>query len=577
MASQGVLLARRHDPVSQLRTGLFWVLVGAVSVVGIFVLPFYFPPQIAAVSASYTVGFNNKVSVIATALISLAVTLFLWLRGAAPVERKVQQESQQAMPLQWLWLSWALAILYTGLLGWRLVRDDIFYRDAWYFITQVTHGMQDHGKLYVDFDFAYGPLLYYLPELLARVLAHGGVGVAASYMVALALMQVAGLAVVFYLLERLPLSRGVRGLVLATATVGTLTPLQGLNYTMFRFALVYAAILWISEHERPWVQALWIWVGGLVMLGISAEIFLAFAGGIALYGVYRAALGERGRLLVVLVPALSVAAFLPLTGPHYLDTAKHFAEGVTSTPIEPRIHILTLLVAALGLAPLGVAAYARRHGPAAGGIVGIYGAAVCMISSAFGHSDALHIFFSGFGLMLLSLLVVPALDGLWPRIWLALFVLVAALSNIGQATNYGDLLPKAVSRQAIDVKRLEDLTQGAKMAAPLAMPPAVEHELARTGQFVPSFYCELMDTWDAPTEEFKIAEMHRVPYVLVPRRPVELMMAPVNSRLRRLMRLGYRYQERHAPFVGGALIEQDLQRNWVPVAVFGEYELYRQR
>ena len=194
-----------------------WVGVTIATVVGVFILPLYFPPSIPTDSISYTVGYNNKLAAVVTALISVVVTLVLWRRGTATNSGEDSAVRSEPMPRWWLGLAATVVIVYTAVAGGLVVRADVFYPDASYFFTQVGRGLNDHGKLYLDFDFAYGPLLYYWPELFAKVLGWVGMSLEGAYMVSLAAMQALGLGVVFYILGKLPLSRGVRALALAGA------------------------------------------------------------------------------------------------------------------------------------------------------------------------------------------------------------------------------------------------------------------------------------------------------------------------------------------------------------------------
>ena len=559
---------------------LFWALLAALSILGVFVLPFAFPPPTPSFSASYTIGFNNRVAAVMTALLSLAATAFLWRRSRFGAYPETQPATQTGLPASWLALACAVAVIYTAFFGARVAHADLYFSDASYFLNQLTG--HAHQLPYRDFEFAYGPLLFYWPRLFFLVMGGAGLGPAAAYMVALATMQVLGLAVAFYLLGRLPLSRAVQGIALATLTFGTLTPLLGLNYTLFRFLLPYAALFCIARRSTIRTQAVGFALAELLMLAVSVEVGIAFAGGVILYALYRAT-QTRAWALLALVPPAAFLLFAMVIGKSYFRTMTHFALGAFNSPVEPLPHILIYLVAAIALSPLAVAASLRRplHNLTAP-LVGMYGVALGMVPSALGHCDGLHVFFSGLGFLLLSLVAVRAFAGPWPKLWLALFVALTAYSQVGQAVFFLPVIRSAFSSTpgdtaGINIARLQALTHGARIAAPASLPPAVERRLIHDGQFEPTYFSFFINAWDEESERRKLTDLQRASFLLLPASWPPEVSLPNNSRLHRLLRLGYAYPVRRPPYVLGSLIAADIRQHWTPVASLGQYRLYRQR
>ena len=261
------------------------------------------------------------------------------------------------MPVRWLVWGSVATIAFTALWGGRVGMADVYFCDASYFLTQIGRHLHDHATLYRDFDFAYGPLLFYWPELFIRVLGKAGLGPRGAYMVSLGAMQVLGIGVVFYLIQKLPLTRRLKAIALATMTFGTCSTLLGLNYTMLRFALPYAALLWVTNQGGVWRQALLAALGEALMLGVSPELGVAFAGGVGAYGLYRAVLQKNLTWLgVCITPLLSFAATATLLGKSYFEMMMRFAGGAFSGVIDPRPHLEILLAAAIILSPLAIAA-----------------------------------------------------------------------------------------------------------------------------------------------------------------------------------------------------------------------------
>jgi hypothetical protein len=560
------------------RKVLFWVGMAVLAAFSVFVLPLLIlPPQVPSQSSSYTIGFSNRVATLSTVFLSAALAVFLWWKRMGA--RVTEPADQGAMPRRWLgWASLA-TILFTALWGGRVGQADVYYCDTSYFLTQLGRHLHDHGTLYKDFEFAYGPLLFYWPLLFIRVLGMVGLGARGAYMVSLGAMQVLGVGVVFYLIERLPLTRRLKGIALATLTFGTCSTLLGLNYTMFRFALPYAVLLWVTNQAGVWRQALFFALGEALMLGVSPELGVAFAGGAGAYGLYRAVIQKNVTWLsVCTTPLLSFALTATVLGRSYFEMMMRFAGGAFSGVIDPRPHLEILLTAAILLSPFAIAGYVRRYGPDAGPMIGLYIAAMGMIPAGLGRCDELHTFFAGVGVLLLSLVAVSAYQNVWSTVWVALFAMAAVYSTTGQAQLYWPLERQVITGHiepdGIDVARLEAITGDAKIAAPVQLPLRVREALIRDNRFAPSYYCTMINAQDVPGEERKIQEMQQVSWILVEKRDYRIWEMADNRRRFSFMRLGYDYKPIRT-FYSAGMIRQEIQDHWTPVEEFGEYILYR--
>ena len=338
------------------RDRVFWIAVALVTIVGTFLLPMAFPPAAFLRSSSYVTGFNNRVAAVAVMAISLAVTAYLyWKRRGVGVRVEAAGDT---MPLRWLVIASVVAVLFTAGLGAVVVRANAYFSDMSYWHVQTAHALHYQAKLYQDVEFAYGPILFYWPLWVERWLGHFGVNQDAAYLAALAVVQVAGLAVLFYVLQQLPASRRVRGIGFAALTFGTLTPLLGMNYSMLRFAAPYAAILWIAKRSGLAVQAASVAVAEVVMLGISPEIGISFAGGVIAYALYRGVVEARRWLLLVPVPLLAFGLFAVVVDKGYFYTMSKFSEGMLNEIIQPSPQVYAFLLFAVVLAPL-----TSRHSP----------------------------------------------------------------------------------------------------------------------------------------------------------------------------------------------------------------------
>ena len=176
------------------------------------------------------------------------------------------------------------------------------------------------------------------------------------------------------------------------------------------------------------------------MLAVSAELGIAFAVGAVLYALYLAVMSGPRWLILAAAPPLAFALFAVTVGGNYFHALATFGDGSFNSVVDPsRIHIDILILAAVAVSPYAMAGLVRSNPAGASGVVGMYGAALAMLPSALGRCDALHTFFNGIGIALLALLAIRSWSAVWPRVWVALFILSACWS---QATQAGRLFPQ---------------------------------------------------------------------------------------------------------------------------------------
>jgi hypothetical protein len=561
----------------------FWLAVALATILGAFILPMAFPTTAFVRSASYVVGFNNFVAALVVVGISVGVTGWLVWRGQGA--RVSVYTTDQSMPLRWLGLAAAYATAFTAILGTYVVRADVDYGDIGYIQQQIFRWSHGHARLYRDFEFAYGPILFYYPAYVEKLLHHVGIGPMAGYMVAEGTMQLLGLGILFYLVQQLPVSRRLKGIALAAITFGTLIPLLGFNYTMFRFAIAYAALLWIAKVKGVVAQAVWLAVAEAVMLGISPEVGIAFAGGAIAYALYRGTFAERRWLWLVPVPAAAFGSFALLADKNYFFTMSNFSKGLLTEIVEPLPYIDIFLLCAVVLCPLAIAGYIRRYGRDAGPMVGVYVASLAMVPSGLGRCDALHVFFSWIGLFLVSLVGIDAYRDRWAKVALAMMLVVVVASQgflVHAAWGaWGRVIFRGPSTGGFDLATFEQVTAGGRVYVPIAAPAFVARALEADGHIEPSYFSYTMNAETVPGLQRKIAEMHRAEYVLMPMGSLKWMTSgPANNWIFRVYRLGYAYKAKRPIFDAPGILAQAVRADYVPVGVFGtaeheQYMLYR--
>jgi hypothetical protein len=553
----------------------FWIAVAVVTAFCAFVLPFFFPRTEPVLSASYSAGDNNRVAAIAVAAIMVTVLFVCWLRriGAAPVAHLDRRH-------EWLparWLGWAIVAMlaFTGALGWLVVRAHIFWGDEGYFLNRLRTGLILHQHIYTGFEFSYGVLLYYWPATFVRALTPLGLSMGSAYLISLAALQAVGLALLFYVVQALPMRRHLKAVIFALLTFGFLTPLLGINYSVFRFILPFAGVVWLARQKSVAAAAGVAVIAEIVELACSPEMGMAFGAAVAVYGLYRALVNGKQWLWVS-----AAAVVMTLVERGSLITMAKFARGEFNLIVEPLPHLLVFLIAATALAPIAVAAALREGGEDAGMLLGMFVASLGLLPVALGRCDPIHVLFNSLGIYLLSFVAVNRASQRWRRVWIIAVTFIVLLT---QAVNFGvyrvplgAILRRTPDRgdTGINLARLEAAIGSGGVAVPIFAPQTVVDDLTRTGQLRPGYFSGL--GWDGPAEDRTIADMRRARFALVPTQTVLFSEDIDNTRIKRILRLGYVYRQRRQPFVVGLRIERELQQHWKPVGQFGIYTLYRQ-
>ena len=220
------------------------------------------------------------------------------------------------------------------------------------------------------------------------------------------------------------------------------------------------------------------------------------------------------------------------------------------------------------------------EGPA---LAAVYLLALGLLPGALGRSDPLHVFFNGFGFLLLGFVGLERYGRRRAWVWTAA---VALLCVQVQATNFAiyslplrglmaaDRHPAAAT---LDLTRLESETHGEPIATPTLMqlPLADELALRRAGLFMADKNPGLAEIWTPADEQAKIDRLRGADWALLPEGSyLEAEGSPNTSPIKRAFRFGYRYPERRPPYVVGLLLEHELASNWQVADRFGDVMLY---
>lgn len=606
-----------------LSRGVDRTVLGGVVVAGsfsAFILPFLLPVSDAPVlSVAYMAGANNRFATVCVAAIAMLVLGLValrivlrdqsvtpaLLRGASPDER---------LPGTWLSVGGLFVLLFTGLLGWVVLRSGKPYGEPIYFLERIRDVAQFHSRIYRDIEFPYGPLLLYPPVWLWRVVGGAGVSLAACYFTFLAAANAVGIAMSFYVLNALPLSKAWRRLWFVLFVMEQVHPLAGLNYTLGKFMLPFAVLVWGTGYGarrterggmRPLGSVVRLALGTFLVLLVSPELAIGLAAGICVWGLLRALRGERWYLAALLAPVAASKAFYAIFGSGFVQRLHHASAGALNLILEPVPDLLVLLFAVLWLVPAemglefrlwwqGRAGAAADHasGMEPAVMAGMFLLSLGLLPGVMGRADPLHVFFNGFGFLLLSAVAVQRMGCTRQRIWGVLLVLVcvqvqatnykvyaSAIADIVRSARHPEEVAAERRQDSVEVARLRRLVNGEVVALPmLSISPGFEAAMRAQGLYRPDFYPGLGEIWDLEGEDRKIATLDEYKWALMPAewstQPWPELL-PNHDRVKLMFRFGYKYKFRHAPYLPGGVLFKHVQSQWMPVARFGNLVLYR--
>ena len=551
------------------------MVAGAATV---FLAPFAHAPSQQVASVSYVAGCDNRIASVGLALLSFLVMALVW-RFLAPAEIS---EERRRLPRKLVFWSIAFTVVFTLTLGWAVHRADVRFAESNYFLNRIRNILEFRMKIYRDLEFPYGPMLLYPSVWMYRVFAPLGMSVVTAYFSTLALMNVVGVGMVAYLINRLPMLYRWRVLLFAACVLLQTNTLAGPNYSLYKFALPFAGMVWASRRSAQGVQFGAFVLAELAVLLVSPELGVGMTAGVVTYAAVRVFRGQRGAAVLFLAPIASVALFLTGFGRAFLDRLGQASNGALNLIPEPSPHLLVFAFAILFLVPVMVGWMLRGRAESAALMAGVYLLAMGMLPGALGRCDPLHVFFYGFGFFVLTFVAIGAYSRRAQTVWATVFVLFALQV---QATNLKvaqpslrALLHAQGATDTSDIDGLRAVTGGARISTPeiYAVPVRLEEQMRAAGMFVPDFYPGVAEVWDAAGEKRVIASMRKERWALVANNDGTFSETLPNTPIKLVMRLGYRYKARHAPFELGALLHEELATRWTPVKTFGGLTLYRQ-
>jgi hypothetical protein len=597
---------------TRLKHWIFPCFILVATCFGVFVLPFFFPPPyLAGISVANVAGFNNKLASVAAA--ALSVTVFLSFLKWHSVKLHCQTRGSGRLPLRIVLIATAAFAAVLLLFTWIVVRSQMRYQSDWgYFIRQISMHADYGRKLYDQIEFAYGPLLFYVPIFVRTILSPFHVSLTWSYNITLVLESVIGLLLVGYVIDNLPMLRKWKIVLFLICVIAAVQVNLGLNYTYFRFVASPAFLVLAAKRRQPWSVAACFLVGQVVSLAISPEMGVAFGAASLAYSAYFCFLEGRAWLVAAAAPLVATVGFLLLMDRSYMFTLELFAQGANNFVVEPLPHILTFLFAFVWLVPLLMARFFRERRPEAPMLAALYIFSLGLLPAAFGSADPGHVFFNGLMIFFLSVVAISCYGPRQQTFWVAcvagVFIWQTYLNirlwsfEWRPALAYGifQCRPDGFKHAALvfvrthsletakrslsityrdhsfDIKKLDAIVGNAPVATPLDLPLYVEEALKRSGQFTPSRYCITTNLLYAGAEDRDIQELNKSQWALIPKGTrMHWMESPADTRF--ALGIQLTYPAKHKPYVIGDQFNQNLADHWQPYGEVGIYDIYRHR
>lgn len=611
------------------------VLILLLGACGIFLLPWFVPPRLPVQSASYVLGFNNQVAVLALGALLAALLLFLLRRSTRQTGEfgrilasllSVSAPDSGSRSLTAVFVSTA-ALLVAALLAWYRLLPLISYGEFGSDVSRLEL-MVLGLRPYRDFQYNYGPAMLY-PAYWLYHLAGGRMSIDGAYCANLLLHWLAGLSLLFFTVRNL--CSGLRGtIVFLCVSLAVFNPTMGAGYSPLRFVVPLALPLLLRRAFETRLDKGAVAVFGLsglalllslAALFLSPEVGVSTAAGIAIFFLALLSTPHRRFSVAALAPVLAFVLTAVLLSASYAEAIVSFGSGANNFPVFPTPHTVFLVAAAALVLPhLGVVAARERDQ------VGALAAALAvalglMLAGAFGRCDPTHLHFNGLGVLLLFLAAAvqsrrKGIAGLTLGVYLAVFPLLGvhllfdqrdvlfrqplalrqsfaaipadhnerrwqAIAADPVILRYGKLLPFR--------EDLRQLLQFGPIGTPFYTSEDVDRFLKLSGRYVPEYYAGInIQVYTPAALERKIRDLRLMDTVLVPKsllgdaraghpRPAVVLSEASPAFLSALLFFPERLvpRPRRPPYAPGVAIIDRIRENFTLVGHFRAWEIWR--
>ena len=580
-----------------------FAIVALIGYFGIFVLPYAFPTSTPVASASYVAGFNNRVAAVVAAFLSLTVFL-ISTKDSGPLNW-LETSTQARIPRAYLWATLGGFLVFESALAACVYASPYAYGEEAYGLDRFYQIAGLHRTPPIDFEFAYGPILLYIPLLIKILGSPFQLSLEASYLVAVVLMHLIGIVLLYYVVNRALPGLYLKITVFLLFSLFTMNVDMGLQYTGLRFFGPYAVLLAVSQLHKIWHAALFLAASGLVLMLISPEIGVAFSCGAAGYCLLRGRKDGWEWLACAVVPFIGIFIEYLAFGPSMFRAVSAVAAGAFNFVVVPVPHIVLFLACIVFIVPMGLAAFWRKGKPETSlfySLCGIYITSIVLIPSAFGRCDAGHVLYGGFGFFLLAFLFVGRTSRNLKVSSIVVFATTYLVEDYAHFRMYARqlaysaesgieayLAPDLAARVgrplrqrlqsygpgliSIDPQVLASVAQHGPIAMPFLLDNRSEYIVKQRANYQPNFFAGLNFVGSAKEEDIVIREVDRAEWVVMPC-AVEFLSQNIEV-VRRIFPFPLYYPQKRSEYIAGLRIDKHIVDNWPKVRELGTNCLYR--
>ncbi len=356
----------------------------------VFILPYLFPPSVG-VSAAYLVGFNNRASVVA--LLAGSLLFAIWGKGFGFQLHRILPRADYRPFRKSIHLPVLISLLLvTAALCFKLFlhsRRNAPMFEALYFLDRYNMHATG-GRLFRDFQFDYGPLLFY-PAIWWQHLTHRGI--AGAYFGTWILQWLLGIGSIWLVLSSLGADRNNRTVVFVLSSLVWMIAIVdgGSNYTPLRFMIgsIAALLVYRTRRKEPWAAAAVATLSFLILFLYSVEQGVVFAAGTLLY--FGLCARDRNMLLPLSAFAITCCGIVAVGKQHgLLNGFLMFGGGDYNIPLLISPSTVCLIVGMVMSACLVVSAF--RNDEARRPELYLVALAVAAAPAALGRADPGHVF-----------------------------------------------------------------------------------------------------------------------------------------------------------------------------------------
>ncbi len=407
------------------------LIVLALGLSAIYLVPFHVPVH-DGLSDSYLFGYSNRTATVL--LLAFILGFALWTRGLG-----LRLPDPVADPTHRFRSTGFFAIVFSAIgcaLFWMLARILGPLMESQYFLDRYAmFGMG--ARLYRDFEFDYGPLMFY-PSVWIAHLCHLSLG--NGYFLEWSIQWALGTWVLWKVVEFAArgTSHGRAIFLLLWAFFLTAIPDSGLNYTPLRFCATLAFALAVhslyARGASNFATFSLASLGATVMLLYSPEQGIAFTLGTILFFVLCVRPARLNLIagLACFVLTMSIVFCMALR----FGVLGNVATVGGGTLDFPLLFCLQSLVLLLLLLVAGCAFIAGFRAHASQGPL-LYLICLSLVSApaAFSRADIGHIIINTLGALIAALVVLSQYRAIWRWTWPA-FAIMILLATYGKFTLY---------------------------------------------------------------------------------------------------------------------------------------------